>query len=331
MPLDAFFKDGTLSKDDFYTRLLELGKAQDKQYLLPVAFNIPVLVYARSNSSRMSNPFTVSLEEIKRLGKDYNRLESNGMYSRMGFSPTWDGAFLLVMATLFDVSFTEGAPLTWDEVALDRMIWYIQDWIQEANTSIQAEDDFAFKYLYDPPAKLALSGRILFTYMDSAKFFTLGEEQRTNFDFRWIGAEDRIPLSDESVYYGIYRKAKAKKAAAAFTQWFFQADTQRLLLEVSRDKQIDETLFGIGNGFSAIRTVTERIFPQFYPGLLGHMPPEDFLSPANILPRDWAALKERVVIPYLRKWIRRSADAPTQSLEGRIRDWYKGASKNFSF
>ncbi|GHT98483.1 lipoprotein [Spirochaetia bacterium] len=319
-PLDYLFKNQSLNESAFYPRLLSLGRIDDKQYLLPVSFNIPALVFARTNSALPSNPFTINLEEIKNLGKAYNE-ETNGVYTRMGFSPAWDDEFLFVTTTLFNTSFREGNPLAWDTAALERALIYIQNWTAEANTSIGAENDFSFKYFYDPPAKLAISGRILFTYMRSSEFFTLPQERRDALDFRWIAEQDSIPLSEETVYYGIYKDAQAKKAADAFTQWFFREETQRLFLEKSKNNRMIETSFGIGGGFSALRTVTEQIFPQFYPGLLGHMPPEDFLLPPNILPLNWQVLKERVILPYLHSRILNSSPEGVRALERQLSDW----------
>jgi len=185
------------------------------------------------------------------------------------------------------------------------------------------EDDFAFKYLYDPPDRLVRSGRILYTHMDSSSFFTLPEERQANLDFRWLAAKGTIPVDESSVYYGIHRKTKALKAAEAFTVWFFSADTQRQLMEAARSKRLHETSFGIAGGFSSVKYVTEQIFPQFYPALLGHMPPENFLSPANILPRNWMTIKERIILPYLRDRIRYSSGEDVRPLERRISDWYR--------
>ncbi|MDR0628906.1 MAG: hypothetical protein LBG24_04585 [Treponema sp.] len=326
-PLNRFFTRDQVAKNAFYPRLLALGNIENKQYLLPVAFNIPAIVFARANGSLLSNPFTVTFEELKALGIGYN-MGQNGIYSRMGFSPAWNDEFLFVATTLFNVSFREADPLTWDPEALEQAIAYLRNWTQESNTSIQAEDEFVFKYCYDPPAKLAASGRILFTYLNSMDFFTLTQESRTNLDFRWLAEQDTIPLFEETVYYGIYKKGKAKKAAAAFTQWFFQAETQRFLLEISRNQGIHETLFGISSGFSALRTVTEQIFPRFYPDLLGHTPPDDFMAPPNILPRHWNSLKEQVILPYLRDRIRQAGEAVPRPLERRVNDWYR--INNFS-
>jgi ABC-type glycerol-3-phosphate transport system substrate-binding protein len=319
-PLDDLFKKERISRDAFYQRLLDLGNIDGKQYLLPVAFNIPALIFAREKADQLSNPFTLTLEEIKTLGKSFN-VENGGVYSRMGFSPSWDDDFLFVTAVLFGASFREASPLEWDNQALEQTLSYIESWIREANTGIQAEDDFTFKYFYDPPPKLAVNGRILCFHMSSSDLFTLPQERRANLDFRWLAGEETIPISEDMVYFGIYRHTRAIKAAEAFTQWFFREDTQRLFLEAAREKRLNETRFGIAGGFSALRTVTEQVFPQFYPSLLGHMPPGSFLSPPNILPRNWMAMKERVILPYLHDRIRSGNRSDIRSLDQRLRDW----------
>jgi hypothetical protein len=321
-PLDDFFKNGIIDQGAFYPRLLSLGSIERKQYLFPVSFNAPALIFAGDKDELLSNPFTIGFEEIKELGKNYN-IEKDGIYSRMGFSPAWNDEFLFIAASLFNASFKEAAPIAWDAIALERAMQYIYDWILNVNTSFQMEEEFAFKYFFDPPAKLVLSGRILFTYMNSADIFTLAGESRTNLDFRWIAENNTIPLSEAAVYYGIYKKGRSKKAANAFTRWFFQAETQRGILEKSRNNRLLETSFGIAGGFSALRTVTDQIFPQFYPSLLGRIPPGDFLSPANILPQNWTSLKERVILPYLHERVRCAGREEIRPLERRISEWYR--------
>jgi ABC-type glycerol-3-phosphate transport system substrate-binding protein len=319
-PLDDLFKKNRLSRDSFYQRLLELGNIDGKQYLLPAAFNIPALIFARDKADQLSNPFTLTLEEIKALGRSFN-VANGGGYSRMGFSPAWDDDFLFVTAVLFGASFREASPLEWDNNALERALSYIESWISDSNTGIEAEDDFTFKYFYDPPSKLVANGRILFFYMPSSGLFTLPQERRANLDFRWIAGEETIPISEDMVYFGIYRHTRAEKAAEAFIEWFFQEDTQRLFLEAAKDRRLNETRFGIANGFSALRTVTEQVFPQFYPSLLGRMPPGSFLTPPNILPRNWMAMKEQVILPYLHDRIRSGNRSDIRSLDRRLRDW----------
>jgi len=321
-PLDKLFDDKNLSESDFYPRLLAMGNIDGKQYLLPISFNAPVLVFSKAREDLLSNPFTIGFDEIKKLGKDFNRV-SGGVYTRMGFSPAWDSNFLFIAAALFNASFREASPLEWDEQALERAMDFAYEWTSSINSSVQAEDDFKFKYFYEPPARLILSGRILFTYMNSDDLFTQAEERRNDLDFRWITEQNTIPLSEDAVYMGLAKKGKSSAAANAFIRWFYQSDTQRLFLEKSRDNRMFEASFGIGGGFSAMRPVTEQIFPEFYPELQGHMLPEDFLSPANILPWTWAALKEHGILPYLQERARQPSKDNIYPLERRIADWLR--------
>jgi ABC-type glycerol-3-phosphate transport system substrate-binding protein len=321
-PLDSHFKANALLRDDFYPGLLAMGNIDGKQYLLPVSFNAPMMVFDRDNAELLSNPFTIDFDELKELGKKYNA-ETRGTYTRMGFSPAWDDHFLFITTTLYQTSFREADPVDWDAQALERAMGFCHEWTREANTSVQAVDDFTFKYFGTPTAQLALSGRILFTSMDSDLFFTLPEDQQDKLNFRWIAGQNTIPLCEESVYLGLAKKGKAPKAADAFLLWFFSADTQRQLLEISRQNRMSESSFGISGGFSAMRSVTEQIFPQFYLGLLGHMPPAEFLSPPNILPVNWMALKERVILPYLRDRARQPDQEGIEPLESRIADWQR--------
>ena len=321
-PLDSFFSEGGLDRSSFYQKLLALGTIEGRQYLLPVNFNIPAIIFAQDLNQPPSNPFIIEMGEIRDRGKAYN-IESNGVYTRMGFSPLLNDEFLFLASVLFGAGFREAAPIAWDPQALEQSIAYLKDWIAEANTSVQLEDEFAFKYFYDPPDKLVSSGRVLYVYMDSSRFFILPEERRTNLDFHWLASNEMIPLDEWNVYYGIHKKTKAGKAAEAFTRWFFNAETQKMLLEAGKSKRLNETSFGIAGGFSAMKTVTEQIFPQFYPSLLGHMPPETFLSPMNILPRNWMTIKERIILPYLRERIRHPSREEVRPLERRITDWYR--------
>jgi len=321
-PLDSLYQKNNSFQHDFYPRLLSLGNVEGKQYLLPVSFNAPMVIFARDKGGQLSNPFTIDFNEMKRLGKNFNT-EARGGYTRMGFSPSWDDNFLFITAALYNTSFREADPIAWDPLALEQAMSFAHDWICEANTNIQAVDDFTFKYFYNPPAKLALSGRILFTCMDSDSFFTLAEDQQNHLDFRWLAEQDTIPLTERTVYLGLVKKGKAPKAAEAFLRWFFNAETQRGILEKNRQNRMAETSFGISGGFSAMRPVTEQVFPRFYQGLLGHMPPAEFLSPANVLPVNWMALKERVILPYLHDRARQPDNEGIYQLERRLADWLR--------
>jgi len=320
--LDNLFGAKKLSSNIFYPRLLAIGKIDNTQYLLPVSFNIPALIFSRDREQNLSNQFTIGFNELKTLSKNFN-IVNRGTYTRMGFSPLWNNNFLLTAAVLSGASFREADPLTWDTDALEHSMTSIFNWTKEINTNNQAEDDFTFKYFFEPPEKLIQSGRILFSYIESGDLFTLSEDRKKHLDFRWIMEEDKIPITDASVYLGIPKKAKSQAAARAFIMWFFNVENQRLLLEYSMANKLNENSFGISGGFSALSSVTEQIYPLFYPELLGRMPPSENFTLPNVLPGNWVRIKERVVLPYLHERARRETGDGITSLERRLSDWMR--------
>jgi len=326
MPLDAFVTGDKRIDDAFYSRLLAKGNFDGVQYLLPVSFNAPLAVFADGRSRQIYSPLTIGLEEMRELGGGFNA-RTGAAFTRMGFSPTWDEDFLFVAAALFDASFMEAAAgrgtLAWNSANVERAADFIHGWITETNFSVQSAENFTFRFFTVPPANMVLLERVMFTYMDSAGFFTLAEDRRNNLGFRWIAERDNIPLSEGAVYLGVVRDGNAPGAADAFVRWFFDTETQRSLLERSHKFRQMETSFGIAGGFSALRPVTEQIFPRFYPDLLGKIPPEDFFSPANVLPGDWAAMKERVVLPYLRERVVQPDGDGILPLESRLAEWVR--------
>jgi hypothetical protein len=163
-------------------------------------------------------------------------------------------------------------------------------------------------------------GRILFAYMTSSEFFTMPGEMRAELDFRLLSGGGLIPVMENAVYYGLNKKGRARQAARAFTVWFFNEETQMMLLKKSMENRLSDTIFGLSNGFSAMRTVNVTVFPLYYPALLGHMPPADLLAAPNILPKNWTDIKERVVIPYLLAAVR---GEPSASLRQRLNDWLR--------
>jgi ABC-type glycerol-3-phosphate transport system substrate-binding protein len=321
-PLDYFFEDLLLAEPAFYPKLLALGNIDGKQYLLPVSFNLPALIFSRDNSPLVATAFTLTLDQIRDLGKAYNELNA-GSFLKMGFSPRWNDEFLFVAAALYGAAFREGSPLAWDASALEKAVAYLRAWTADANRDVAAEDEFAFKYMYDPAAKLAGSGRILFAYLPSQDLFTVSEDRRAGLDFRWIAKDESIPVIEGAAYLGLCKGSRARSAADAFVQWFYKEETQRAILESARGFRTNETVFGVADGFSALRAVNEQIFPRYYPGLLGHVPPADYLEPPNILPKDWIDLKQKVILPYLHEKARAAAGTPVAGLEERLAEWYR--------
>ena len=320
--LNNLFGAKSLSRNIFYPRLLAIGRVDRTQYLLPVSFNIPALVFSRDRENEISNQFTIDFDEIKKLSEPFN-MQSRGAFTRMGFSPIWNDNFLFTAAILTGASFRDASPLEWDAAALESSMVFINNWTNNINTGIQADDDFTYKYFIEPPERLIQSGRILFTYMESSDLFRLSDESKNHLDFRWIMEQERIPVTEDSVYLGIPKRAKSGQAARAFIQWFFRVESQRRLLEYSKTYRINENTFGICGGFSALSPVTEQVYPLFYPELLGRMPPSEYFTLPDILPGSWVSIKERVILPYLHERVRSESAADIYPLERRLTDWMR--------
>ncbi len=325
IPVDYLFNELRVNSKQFYTPLLDLGNIRGRQYLLPVSFNLPALVFSPEGQQQITSDFSLSLDQVKTLSREYND-QKKGLYTRMGFSPRWDMEFLYLAAQLFNVRFEEDAPLfKWNQAALDNAVEYLRDWSRTINTSTTAEDDFKFKYLYDPPYKLVIAGKNLFSFMSSEDLFVLPQDKLQNIDFRWIHRNNQTPVNDGIIYMGICKKAPNLDAAEAFIIWFFNEKTQKDLLDRSKKMGTLSHSFGISGGFSSIRTVNERVFPLLYPALLGHLPPSDTLAVPRILPDNWETLKQEIVIPYLNEAVTAGKDAETsvETLNDRIATWIK--------
>ena len=217
----------------------------------------------------------------------------------MGFAPRWNADFLLLYARMAGASFRKGSPLTWNDEGLAAAIGGLAAWSTEVNRSPADEDDFHFKYLYLPRYLSVQEGRIRFAYMDSSEFFLLSEERRAPMEFRWVARGTSIPVLEDALYAGILRKGRGRAAAESFLRWFFREETQRYLLEKTRQMRTNESVFGIAGGFSSIRSVNEKALPAFYPSLLGHLPPPEYIEAPPALPAEWPDLKERVLKPFL--------------------------------
>ena len=322
--LGGLLSQKKINPDIFYPLLFELGNSNGSQYLLPVSFNLPTIIFSASQKNIVKTNFTLSLEEIRELAAAYNK-KNGSEYTKMGFSPRWDTDFLYVTAQGLDVSFEETQNLfSWNDKMLQELITDTRRWSQEVNTSAAAEDEFKFKYLYDPPYTLITNGRCLFWYLPSDVLFSLNNERLKSLDYRWMNYNGKTPIQDEIIYAGICKKAKNTAAAQAFLLWFFNEESQKNLLARSQTDNIIAPSFGLAGGFSSLKNVTENIFPVYYPLLLKHLPQTDDFSAPHILPHNWLQLKREIIFPYLRDQTRMlSADEKLLSLNRRISDWYK--------
>ena len=302
--LDYLFDRQIISSSMFYDQLLEAGKVRKTQYLLPVSFNLPAVIFSNSNKEYISENYTLTLNQIKAAGLSYNEKNKNGSFSKMGFLPSANSDFLYLTTKLYGVDFREEkGQIVWSELSLRNAVSYDRDWITNCNSSAQEEQDFAYKYLFMPDYRQVTSGRTLLAYTTSDKMFGYMKSQELDIDYRWITGDGFIPIEDSFLMTGIYKKVRNEQGATEFLTWFFDSDNQKAILERKIEMDLNNEMFGIADGFSAMRDVTEHVLPIYYNQLLTNLPPSGLLKVSQKLPARWDSYKSVVVEPYLNEAI----------------------------
>lgn len=311
--LDYLFDRQYLESSDFYETLLSSGKSHFNQYLLPVSFNLPAIIFSEENAkeSGITDSFTLGIDEIQEISTNWNVKRQNGNYSRMGFTPLATEGFAYLTAKIFESDFhEEKRQISYNSQNLQNSVEYLKNWIKNANTSAQTETDFAYKYLFMPDYRRVTSGRTLFALMKSDRLFNVLKSQELKIDYRWISTKTneenststeipKIPIEDDFTMMGIYKNSKNQPGATKFIKWFFEEENQKEILKRKSDLNLNTENFGIAGGFSSLKSVTEHVLPLYYRELLTNIPQENQLLLPDKLPSFWENYRENVVNPYL--------------------------------
>jgi len=323
-PLNNLFSEKEIHPDDIYPTLLSYGRANNRQYLLPVSFNLPVVIFSTKNAGLVPESYMLTPDEIRDTAATFNKKNNHDIYTNMGFAPSWDSDFLYTIAKLGGADFSEkGNTFIWNNQELEKSIQYIKAWTSEKNTSTTAEQDFDFKYLYTPKYRQVDSGRTLYAYSSSDDLFSITADQLSNVDFRWVSQNESLMVDDDIVMAGIYKQSYNTHGSRRFLVWLLNAENQRALMERAEKMHLQTTTFGICSGFSSLQEVNERVFPIYHKNLLGNLPPASLINQPNDFPARWESLRDRIVIPYLEDATRTDSEKPFDSMEDRISVWQK--------
>jgi len=323
MPIDYLFTDQHINKYIFYPQLLSLGNIDNKQYLLPVSFNLPAIVFSNKNKDIVKTNYMISPDQIRDTASLVNISEKDS-YTKMGFAPRWTPEFLYQMMKIMGADFKESADIfSWNQEAVNNTIKYLRDWTVNSNTSTNAETDYKFKYLYTPELDWIYSNRSLFAYTTSNKLFQVTPEKLKTLDYRWLDKDDKIYIDDDIISMGIYKYSKNIPAAEHFLIWFMNEDNQKTMLKWKESLNLYTRTFGIADGFSSIQSVNERVYPIFYQGLFGNLPIAETLKTPNILPAKWESIKERILIPYMEAAIDTENTDKKISIQALLNNWKK--------
>ncbi len=315
--IDSLFGKDRIDSTVFYKDILEKGKKNNKQFLIPVSFNLPLIMFRKGEVSYNISNFVLTEQNLIDISEDFNSQNSN----LIAFSPRWSREFLCYIAMLYGASFreTESGRLGWDNENIENSLTFVRNFIENTNGGHERDIAFEDKYLYKPAENLLTEGRIFFAYTNLRDFYGISQKKRVNLNFRWPVKENLIMASEDIIFTGIPKHAENKAGAKIFLDWFFRHETQSALMESAKKKRTRS--FGICMGFSSIKSVNEQIFPKFYPLLVGHIPPEEILNFPSPLPLEWVNIKKEVLLDWLYK---ESSNAKTMSsFDGAVNNWYK--------
>lgn len=319
-------KEGKIDPSIFYKTLFEYGKIGENSYLLPVSFNLPMVVFGNANEDLVGQDHLIGLESLKTSAAEFNSKNGSGDYTTMGYGASWNPELIYEFSKLRGTDYEEhGKNFSYEKEKLNEVITELSEWSKETNTSTTSELDFQFKYLFTPGYKQVTSGRCLYTFLTSDNFFKLKEEQVNELSFRWLGEEKKIPVEDDIVMIGLYRHSKNVREAEEFIIWLLKEQTQKELIERRNAMNLNTATFGLAGGFSSIRSVNETILPVYYRTMLENLPAEENLVLPNILPDTWLGIKQEVILPFIKDAVvnDREEDSEFLTMEQRISNWNK--------
>ncbi len=312
-PLDRIVRR---AEDRFYPALLESGRSEGRQHLLPVSFALPIVYYLKDEST-FESELTITIEEMQAESTSFDQ-SVEGIYSRLSYSPVWEPEFLYQFARLSGFTVTEGesSEPVWAFRSLVESVTEARLWV-DGHGGPDESRRFADRYLYDPQEQLIRRGRVRYGYADSSSFLSLSDARRDGLAFRWLGTEDNILVLENIVYAGIPADSRNKAAASEFLQTLVTPEFQRAVLESAASKRVRS--FGFANGFSSLWEVNERILPEFVPEIEELVPGARSLVFPPPSPRFWGYILDEVVKPWL---VRETLGQPqARDLEQSVRAW----------
>jgi ABC-type glycerol-3-phosphate transport system substrate-binding protein len=308
--LDGILSEAGIENDEVYQNLLKIGVYNGNQVLLPYSFDIPAIVFTKFDKENLPD-FSLSLDDLKKQSAKFTVFQGRRLKA-LGFSPLWNHKFLFYTSMLFgaDFRYTADNILIWDENALNSAVDYLRTWINDELGGYAVEREFSKKYIYEPPYKLVQDNkfgyyRIGFFFTTISEYYEIPQQKRKNLEFRWLHYNDKIPVTEKILVFAVPSGSKNSEGARAFLKWILKPEIQKQLVKIYTLH--DHPYFGIANGFSIIKDINKHYFPDYYPFLIGFVPPENSLVFPNQLPADWDKLKNEIIMNWLLEEIARTA------------------------
>ncbi len=294
VPLDFLFDGGNLAKTSFYKGILDAGQQGDRFKLLPVSFDLPVLIFLKKAMPDLPG-FSLDLQTLKDLNSKFPVDPNQKPPRKVAFSPRWQ-SLSLTLLQLQGSSFREGfqGTLAWDSEKLAQGLAVLQAW---PSPGWDQGTEFQRKYLQTDLVPPLVAGRVQFFSSTLSSFLARPWDERKDLDFRFIDQGGLVAATDSTVWTGIPSSSLTRGAAERFLAWFYRAETQKTLILKARTE--DARAFGLAKGLSALVTPNAQALAEVWPEMAGRLPGPEQISFWGDLPVDWAVLKSSVLRPWL--------------------------------
>ncbi len=318
VPLDFLFDGGSLARSSFYQRITDAGQQGDRFKLLPLSFDLPVLVFSKKLLPDLPG-FSIDLATVKELGTRFAATSEQKVPRRLAFSPRW-GGFGMTALQLQGAAFQEGfqGALSWDSPRLVEALGLLKSW---PSPGWAETTEFIRKYLQGDPTPPLAAGRVQFFPTTLAAFASRPWEERRDLDFRFVDQGGRVAATDATVWAGIPSSSLTRGAGERFLGWIFQTDVQRKLLLQARFD--DDRAFGLARGLSSLVAANNTALIEAFPDMAGRLPEAGELSFWPTLPADWPALKAAVLAPWLE-----TPEGTEATLKAALEKYRSQASRN---
>ena len=260
--------------------------------LLPLAFDMPLIVYSRDLKGM---PLMMTGNDLKRVGAAGNR-EEESQYTHMGFSPLWKGEFLYWYMKSLNISFYRDGEFRYDQSRLDEGIGAIRAWVDEENGGLEKEKAFSDKYRYIPDYKLLQQGIIDFSAMKFSEYSGLPGKETARMTYSWFGDGENISPAD-CLYGGILAESEHEERSREFLYWLLSEEGQKELIHY---KGVVSPGFALFDRFSSLERINRLFLPLTFSDKLGlRIFMSEQLGPPLPEPENWSAVKENVIFPWL--------------------------------
>lgn len=307
------------SGGSYYRSLLEGGRIEGNQYLLPLSFDVPAVMFAEAWEPPQDDRRTIDLIELREAAAAFNAI-ADGRAERLGYSPLWQDDFLRAAIDMFGVRFRSGPdemPL-WSRDGLQEMLEFLERWSAGENEGAETELDFQRRYLVAPGNRAVQNGIAGFWYTTAASYYSLPDAERTGLDVRWLSRDGVLPVGDRVLYAGVPRAAENRSGARRLLRWLTEEAVQSRLISASARNH--EPKFGFAGGFSALHAVNERVLSETHPEMTGRVPVNAELRRPDVEHPLWPRMSGEIIVPWLANALRgEEQPALRDRLEGWIR------------